>query len=603
MTSSTQPRYLIVLGTAVLCYAALGIVLGILPDYVHSLGGDAVIVGLAVGAPAITAAGRPLAGRVADHRGPARIVVAGALVMAVGTLPAFVVVPLLLVSRLVVGAGEAAMMAATVLWLLRLAGPERRGRAMGHVGLANYGGLRPSARCWRRRCPVRTTSRGYGSRRRSCRWWRPGAPPCLGRSPDRGVVPEPAADEQEPDSDEQCSTLRATLRPGLGLMLVNFGYVAVLSFGAAAATEQGTGIGSLVIPMFGVGVIASRTILAGIPDCFGAPRTLSVAVAPRVGRAGWDGRHHEHAGCGVRARGDGDRAGTRGSVARTAGAGIGAAEPARPHRGGVLRRLRPRRRARRADRRSRSRAADPTGGLIAAAGAVLATAPVALLTRSRMRTSLRQAERQALTLSTPRAAAVQAVVTSRRECSRKRDRRGGGACQRVDVHAGVRTGVHGIMLTHADTPGAWRRGVRRSRAPPDSQAGGGQGSQRRPARRSRRGNRGPDLGRFAGRVSGQSRCLAAHSSIGTNGVAAATSANPSLPAFGSHCEQDARIPKIPAGSTGRCNTTDISLSSKGGVHESETMEVVIGPAGRYVAFDRKSVLHPPLETTPLLGVA
>ena len=57
-------------------------------------------------------------------------------------------------------------------------------------------------------------------------------------------------------------------------MLVNFGYVAVLSFGAAAAIEQGTGIASLVIPVFGVGVIASRTILAGVPDRFGAPRTL-----------------------------------------------------------------------------------------------------------------------------------------------------------------------------------------------------------------------------------------------------------------------------------------------------------------------------------------
>lgn len=38
-----------------------------------------------------------------------------------------------------------------------------------------------------------------------------------------------------------------------------------------------------------------------------------------------------------------------------------------------------------------ARAADPTGGLIAAAAAVLATAPVALLTRSRMRMRLRQA--------------------------------------------------------------------------------------------------------------------------------------------------------------------------------------------------------------------
>ena len=138
-----QPRYVTVFATAVLCYAALGAVLGILPDYVHSLGGGAVLVGLAVGAPALTgAAGRPLGGRLADRLGPARIMIAGAVVMTVGTIPAFVhSLGVLILSRLVVGAGEASMMAAAVLWLLRLAGPERRGRAMGHIGLANYAGL------------------------------------------------------------------------------------------------------------------------------------------------------------------------------------------------------------------------------------------------------------------------------------------------------------------------------------------------------------------------------------------------------------------------------------------------------------------------------
>jgi MFS family permease len=394
VTSSTQPRYLIVLGTAVLCYAALGIVLGILPDYVHSLGGDAVIVGLAVGAPAITgAAGRPLAGRVADRRGPARIVVAGALVMAVGTVPAFVdSLPLLLASRLVVGAGEAAMMAATVLWLLRLAGPERRGRAMGHVGLANYAGLTIG--------PL--LAQALSGQDHLTRVWitaailplvAAGCATVLGRSPDRGVVPEPAADEREPDSEEQRSTLRATLRPGLGLMLVNFGYVAVLSFGAAAATEQGTGIGSLVIPVFGVGVIASRTILAGIPDRFGAPRTLAVAVvlesAGLAGMAVTTSTPVAVFALVVMAIGQGLAVPSLGLLAlasvppsrhgRTAGAffayfdlGVGL--------GGPIVGL-------------AARAADPAGGLIAAAGAVLATAPVTLLTRSRMRTRLRQAER------------------------------------------------------------------------------------------------------------------------------------------------------------------------------------------------------------------
>src|SRR5579859_2284660 len=94
-------RYLVVLATAVLCYAALGCVLGILPGYVHSLGGGAVLVGLAVGAPALTgAAGRPLGGRIADRLGPARVVMVGALLMALGTIPAYVrLLPVLLASR------------------------------------------------------------------------------------------------------------------------------------------------------------------------------------------------------------------------------------------------------------------------------------------------------------------------------------------------------------------------------------------------------------------------------------------------------------------------------------------------------------------------
>jgi len=384
VTFSTQPRYLIVLGTAVLCYAALGTVLGILPDYVHSLGGDAVLVGLAVGAPAITgAAGRPLGGRVADHRGPARIVIAGALAMAVGTLPAFVdSLPLLIVSRLMVGAGEAAMMAATVLWLLRLAGPERRGRAMGHVGLANYAGLTVG--------PLLAQALS-GSEHPSRVWITAAILPLLaaasaavlGRSPDRSVAPDPDAHEPQPDTAAQRSTLRATLRPGLGLMLVNFGYVAVLSFGAAAATEQGTGIASLVIPVFGVGVIASRTILAGIPDRFGAPRTLTAAVtleaAGLAGMAATTSPPVAVIALVVMAVGQGLAVPSLGLLAlasvppsrhgRTAGAffayfdaGVGL--------GGPLVGL-------------AARAADPTGGLFAAAGAVLATAPVALLARVR----------------------------------------------------------------------------------------------------------------------------------------------------------------------------------------------------------------------------
>jgi MFS family permease len=408
--SGAGPRYLTILATAILCYAALGTVLGILPDYVHSLGGGAVLVGFAVGAPALTgAAGRPLGGRIADRVGPARVVIAGALVMAVGTIPAYVnALPVLIVSRLVVGAGEAAMMAATVLWLLRLAGPARRGRAMGHIGLANYAGLTVGP-------PL---SQALVGRSHPTRVWIAAAIlPLLGaalafvmargkdeaahaiahddedadRAGAERAGPERAGGEQR--GARAPSAFRATCRPGLGLMLVNFGYVAILSFGAAAATEQKSGIAAFVIPVFGAGVIASRTILAGIPDRLGPPRTLSAAVtleaAGLVGLAVATNAPAALAALVVMAVGQGLAVPSLGLLAlasvppsrhgRTAGAffayfdaGVGLGGPAV----GLA-----------------ARAADPSGALFAAAAAVLATAPVALLTRARAGAFARRGQR------------------------------------------------------------------------------------------------------------------------------------------------------------------------------------------------------------------
>lgn len=77
------PAYPLVLGAAAACYAALGAVVALLPGYVPRLGGTATLVGLAVGAPALTgAAARPLGGSWADRHGPAPVMIGGALVHA-----------------------------------------------------------------------------------------------------------------------------------------------------------------------------------------------------------------------------------------------------------------------------------------------------------------------------------------------------------------------------------------------------------------------------------------------------------------------------------------------------------------------------------------
>src|SRR4051794_39596199 len=257
--------YAAVLGAAVCCYAALGAVLRILPDLVAA----PAVLGLAVGAPALTAlVTRPAGGRAADRAGPRRVLVAGALVMAMGAAPALAArSPAALVgSRLLVGAGEGAMMAAAVLWLLRLAGAGRRGRALGHIGLANYAGLAAG--------PLLADALGGATRVLTAAALLPLAAAALirgRRAPDASGADEPRS---------AAALLRATALPGAGLALVNVGYVALIGFGTAAARANGVGAAKLVVPVFAAGVIAARTAGAPVPDPLRPPPAPAGAAAP-----------------------------------------------------------------------------------------------------------------------------------------------------------------------------------------------------------------------------------------------------------------------------------------------------------------------------------
>jgi MFS family permease len=260
--------YAAVLGAAVCCYAALGAVIRIIPVYVgDTLQGSALAVGLAVGAPALTGVlARPGGGRLADALGPRLVVAAGTLVMAAGALPMFVAsYPLFLLSRLAAGVGEGALMSASVLWLLRLAGRERQGRALGHIGLANYAGLTLG--------PLLADA--LGGRRHLHAVFVAAAVLPLG-----GLLLSRAAQTADaPASDERPryslgSILLVVLGPGLGLLLVNVGYAALLGFGARAVG----GPTVAVLPVYAGTVIAVRGLGGGIVDRAGAKRTLLLAA-------------------------------------------------------------------------------------------------------------------------------------------------------------------------------------------------------------------------------------------------------------------------------------------------------------------------------------
>lgn len=283
-----KTAYLSVLSAAICCYAALGAVVRVIPAYVGgTLGHGSVAVGVAVGAPALTAVvSRPLSGRAADRRGTRLVVITGAVVMALGALPMFIPdLGAFLGSRLVVGAGEGAMMSASVLWLLRLAGPERRGRALGHIGLANYVGLTLG--------PLLADALGTGGHPTSVFWAAALLPllplPLVLLAPERDV---PDAPERR-ESASLRTLARIVLGPGAGLLLVNIGYAALLAFGSAAVADAKV----LVLPLYAVTVILVRTLAAGVPDHLGGRRTLTfaaptaalglliVATAPALGPA------------------------------------------------------------------------------------------------------------------------------------------------------------------------------------------------------------------------------------------------------------------------------------------------------------------------------
>jgi len=301
LLGSTRPAewvssaYLAVLGAAVFCYAALGAVLSILPRYVpERLGGGATAIGVAVGAPALTGLlARPVGGRIADRAGPLPPLLGGAALMAAGAVPAaaFPTLGALLSSRLVVGAGEGLMMGSAVLWLLRLAGIERRGRALGHIGLANYAGLALG--------PLLATSLGGASMSQAVLWV--AVPlPLLGaatavvarRTAQAASQPTAETGEATPGAhrgaadahraaagEERTSTrtlLRLTAPAGLGLLLVNVGYVSVLSFGGATAKSSGTDLRTAIVPIFAAVVIISRTAGGGIPDRLGGRATVTL---------------------------------------------------------------------------------------------------------------------------------------------------------------------------------------------------------------------------------------------------------------------------------------------------------------------------------------
>jgi len=138
-------RFPLVVAASGAYFVGLGVLAPVLPRYVEDvLDGGGLEVGLAVGAFAVSAAVlRPWVGRVGDNHGRRVLVVGGSALAAVSILgyglPGGLAV--LVLFRLISGAGEAAAFVGAATTAQDLAPPERRGQAASFFSIAVYGGL------------------------------------------------------------------------------------------------------------------------------------------------------------------------------------------------------------------------------------------------------------------------------------------------------------------------------------------------------------------------------------------------------------------------------------------------------------------------------
>jgi MFS family permease len=143
--SLLSPQFAVVMVASFAYFTAMGALLPTVPRFVENeLGGGGIQVGIGVGAYAVSAAIlRPWVGRIGDTKGRRLLAVGGTAVVAVSIVSYTLASSLwmLVLARLVTGAGEAAVFVGVATAAQDLAPDHRRGEAASYFSVALYGGL------------------------------------------------------------------------------------------------------------------------------------------------------------------------------------------------------------------------------------------------------------------------------------------------------------------------------------------------------------------------------------------------------------------------------------------------------------------------------
>ncbi len=251
---------------------AVGAVLPVLPRYVHGpLDSGNVAVGVVIGSYAITGLLlRPVAGRLADHRGRKPTVVIGSTLVAVGgfmyLLP--LGIPGLIAARLVLGAGEGAVFTAGSAWIVDLAPLERRGRVIGLYGLSVWAGLSVGPLLGE----LVQQHSGY-----TPVWVLAGFLPLLGAFI-ATRVPDPFQPSPRIAEEDHPLIAKEAVRPGTALALGAIGYGTIAAFVVLLLEARGIGHGATAFGAFATMVVLTRLVGGDLPDRIG-PTRVAIAAA------------------------------------------------------------------------------------------------------------------------------------------------------------------------------------------------------------------------------------------------------------------------------------------------------------------------------------
>lgn len=258
--------FLPMFGGIFLCLLGVGASLATLPFFVLHQHGSKFEAGVAVAALSVAVViGRPIAGRLADQHGYKLLMLCGATACTLAGVAYYgaVNMPVLVLVRILHGAGEAAVYTAGATWLIGMCPAERRGRVVGLYGICMWLGITLGALFGT------LAMRGISF---NAVW---GLCVLVGLAGFASISAGARPARAEASQVRKLVVLPvSTVMPGVALSLASLGYAALAAFVALLMRGRGVADGIAAFNAFGFTYIGVRLFIGNVPDRLG-PRRVS----------------------------------------------------------------------------------------------------------------------------------------------------------------------------------------------------------------------------------------------------------------------------------------------------------------------------------------